>query len=44
MRNSCKTYDKLQLIIFAIITFSHQTNLATYFITRHFEAHIFDYL
>lgn len=42
MRNSCKTNDKLRLIIFVIITFPHQTNLATYFITHHFEAHIFD--
>lgn len=37
-----KTNDKLRLIIFVIITFPHQTNLATYFITHHFEAHIFD--
>lgn len=44
MRNSCKTNNKLRLIIFVIITFPHQTNLATYFITHHFEAHIFDYL
>lgn len=42
MRNSCKTNNKLRLIIFVIITFPHQTNLATYFITHHFEAHIFD--
>lgn len=42
MRNSCKTNNKLRLIISVIITFPHQTNLATYFITHHFEAHIFD--